>query len=89
MAAVDILLKTPGERARYLRKKKNLSVEQLAELSGVPVKQIRRLENNEDIRVDMASAIAIALDISPNKLMSGINEPREEIPELPGSGTLA
>ena len=85
---MDILFKNKGERARYLRKQKNMSVEQLSELSGITVKQIRRLENDEDVSVEVVMAVAIALDISPNKLMSGINEPEKSVPDLPASGVL-
>lgn len=88
MDSMDILFKNKGERARYLRKQKNMSVEQLSELSGITVKQIRRLENDEDVSVEVVMAVAIALDISPNKLMSGINEPEKSVPDLPASGVL-
>ena len=89
MDSMDILFKNKGERARYLRKQKNMSVEQLSELSGITVKQIRRLENDEDVSVEVVMAVAIALDISPNKLMSGINEPEKSVPDLPSSGVFA
>lgn len=89
MDSMDILLKNKGERARYLRKKKNMSVEQLSALSGIPVKQIRKLENNEDVRVDVITAVAITLGISPNKLASGVNEPEKSTPDLSGGGILS
>lgn len=75
----ELLYKTPGERIKHLRIEKNWSVEMLAAEAGISPKQVRSFENNSDGPLDVALSIAVALEISPNKLMTGINEPREKV----------
>lgn len=57
-----------------LRTEKNMSIKELSELSGVSEAQIRKIEQTSNGPVDAVAKIALALKVSPNKLLSGLNE---------------
>lgn len=59
-----------AERVKELRKRKGVSQENLAEKSGLSLRTIQRIENNETIpRGDTLKRLAIALDTSPDELI--------------------
>jgi transcriptional regulator with XRE-family HTH domain len=59
-----------GNRIRQIRRRRALSQEQLADLSGVSLVNIRRLEQNkrQSARIDTLHAIARALDVRLSEL---------------------
>ncbi|WP_397447799.1 DUF4870 domain-containing protein [Polaribacter sp. R77954] len=59
-----------AERVKELRKRKGISQENLAEKSGLSLRTIQRIENNETIpRGDTLKRLAVALDTSPDELI--------------------
>ena len=60
-----------GEKIKFLRKSKRMSLEQLAELIGTSRQTVHRYENGviTNIPHDKIEALARALDISPASLM--------------------
>ena len=59
--------KTVGERIAYYRKKKKLSQQQLADLAGVSVCTIKRIENHKvTSNINTYNSIISALQISPD-----------------------
>ena len=65
-----------GEKIKFLRKSKRMSLEQLAELIGTSRQTVHRYENGviTNIPHDKIEALARALDISPASLMGWDNE---------------
>ena len=60
----EVLIKAFGMRIRELRKAKKLSMEKLAELSGIDYRQLSYVELGEtNPTISTASAIAKGLDI--------------------------
>lgn len=51
-----------------------MSIKKLSELSGVPEAQIRRIERTANGSVESIAKLALALRVSPNKLLAGLNE---------------
>ena len=60
-----------GEKIKFLRKSKRMSLEQLAELIGTSRQTVHRYENGviSNIPHDKIEALARALDVSPASLM--------------------
>ena len=59
-----------AQRVKELRNRKGLSQELLAEESGLSLRTIQRIENNENIpRGDSLKRLAIALDTSPDEII--------------------
>jgi len=67
-----------GEKLKFLRKSKGMSLEQLAEIIGISRQTVHRYENGTitNIPHDKIEALARALDTTPAKLM-GWEEERE------------
>ena len=65
-----------GEKIKFLRKSKRMSLEQLAELIGTSRQTVHRYENGviTNIPHDKIEALARALDISPASLMGWDSE---------------
>jgi DNA-binding XRE family transcriptional regulator len=64
--------RTLGDRIREIRKRRGLSQRELAELSGVSVSLVRKLEQSErqDARLETLRKIATALRVQTSALMS-------------------
>ena len=62
-----------GERLRWIRKRRVLSQEQLAEKSKVPVVTISRIENDHQVepRPSTVQKLSTALGVEPAWLMFG------------------
>lgn len=59
-----------SKRVKELRVKKGLSQEQLADVTGLSLRTIQRVENGETIpRGDTLKRLAIALQVSPDELI--------------------
>ncbi len=59
-----------AQRVKELRNRKGISQENLAEESGLSLRTIQRVENNETVpRGDTLKKIAIALDTSPDEII--------------------
>ncbi len=60
-----------AKRIKELRKRKDLTQEQLSELSGIDYKHIQLLESNKtpDAKLDTIEKLAKAFGISPSKLL--------------------
>lgn len=60
-----------GDRVRNARKRRGLSQQELAELSGVSVSLIRKLEQGErtDVRMETLRRLAVALEVPTTALM--------------------
>jgi len=67
---MDIRLKL-ARKIRELRQRKELTQEQLSELSGVDYKHIQLLESKKApaAKIDTIEKIAKAFDITPSKLL--------------------
>ena len=65
-----------GEKIKFLRKSKRMSLEQLAELIGTSRQTVHRYENGviSNIPHDKIEALARALDVSPASLMGWDNK---------------
>jgi transcriptional regulator with XRE-family HTH domain len=73
-----------GEEVRRLRDKKGLTLDQLAELSGVEVGTISALENRKSERSKFAPALAKALGTTVEALTLGATyQPSEPVTLLP------
>lgn len=61
-----------SERIKEVRKKQNITQEQLAEQTKTSYKYIQRIEGNNppDIRLSTLARIAQALNCAPSKLIS-------------------
>lgn len=62
------LFKKLGERIEYLRKKKKMTQEELAEKSGLHRAYFWDIENGRNISIKTAYKIAQALDVSLSEL---------------------
>jgi transcriptional regulator with XRE-family HTH domain len=59
-----------SNRVKVLRSRKGLSQEQLAEISGLSLRTIQRIENDETLpRGDTLTRLAVALQVSPDELI--------------------
>ena len=59
-----------SQRVKELRNRKGISQENLAEESGLSLRTIQRIENNETVpRGDTLKKLAIALDTSPDEIV--------------------
>jgi transcriptional regulator with XRE-family HTH domain len=59
-----------SNRIKELRSRKGLSQEQLAEISGLSLRTIQRIENDETIpRGDTLTRLAVALQVTPDDLI--------------------
>ena len=59
-----------GKRVKELRKRKGISQEVLAEESGLSLRTIQRIENDEtEPRGDTIKRLAVALDTSPDEII--------------------
>lgn len=68
-----------GERLMIYRKRAGLSKKELAKRVGISVSTLTKYENDESQpNVDMLTDLAIALDISVMKLLSGFGDPIRE-----------
>ena len=68
-----------GERLMIYRKRAGLSKKELAKRVGISVSTLTKYENDESQpNVDMLTDLAIALDISVMKLLSGFGAPIRE-----------
>lgn len=68
-----------GERLMIYRKRAGLSKKELAKRVGISVSTLTKYENDESQpNVDMLTDLAIALDISVMKLLSGFADPIRE-----------
>jgi transcriptional regulator with XRE-family HTH domain len=69
-----------GDRLRSVRKRRGLSQAELAELSGVSLSLIRKLEQGErgDVRVETLRKLAAAMEVATTTL---IGQPPEPVPE--------
>lgn len=68
-----------GERLMIYRKRAGLSKKELAEMVGVSVSTLTKYENDESQpNVDMLTDLAIALDVSVMKLLTGFCDPVRE-----------
>ncbi len=59
---------------KKMRTERNMTIKELSELSGVPEAQIRRIERTANGSVESIAKLALALRVSPNKMLSGLNE---------------
>ena len=67
------------ERLMIYRKRAGLSKKELAKRVGISVSTLTKYENDESQpNVDMLTDLAIALDISVMKLLSGFGDPIRE-----------
>lgn len=62
------LIKTDGERLRFVRENKNLTQQQLANLCGIPQQEISKLERAEEIDDERIALLSKALDVDPKLL---------------------
>lgn len=71
---------SPGGRIQSARKRRGLTQNELAELSGVSVSLIRKLEQGErtDVRVETLRRLAVAMEVPTTALMAPAREPDEE-----------
>jgi transcriptional regulator with XRE-family HTH domain len=76
-------MNSAGEKIRALRIKKNLSLDQLAELSNTSKSYIWELENRPTRKptLDKISLIANALGVALESLIEENREPEEEVAE--------
>jgi transcriptional regulator with XRE-family HTH domain len=59
-----------SDRVKVLRSRKGLSQEQLAEKSGLSLRTVQRIENDETVpRGDTLTRLAVALQVSPEELI--------------------
>lgn len=66
---MDDLIKIVGNNIRYYRKRKKLSLEKLAELSGLNAKYLGSVERSEsNISVEKLANLTKALEIPPYQL---------------------
>ena len=64
-----------GERVRALRKRKDWSLEELAERAGMHVTYLSSVERGyRNPTLNVLAAIALALDVSLSSLLRGIEE---------------
>ena len=56
-----------------LRKQKGLTQEKLAELTGLNVRTIQRLESGEDASLETLRSIAVALDVEVIELFESVS----------------
>ena len=71
-----------GERLMIYRKRAGLSKKELAKRVGISVSTLTKYENDESQpNVDMLTDLAIALDISVMKLLSGFGDPIRDVVE--------
>jgi transcriptional regulator with XRE-family HTH domain len=63
-------MKTNSEVIKKLRIAKGWSQEQLGEASGLSLRTIQRLENGGNAAIESVRALAAALDVDPNDLIS-------------------
>lgn len=64
-----------GKNVRRIRKSKNLTMEQLANIAEIEVSQIYRIENAvRNIRLSTVFTIAKALEVNPQELFAEIKE---------------
>ena len=65
--------RTPGDNVREARKRRGLTQRELAELSGLSVSLIRKLEQGErdDIRIETARKLAVSLQVPTTSLIGG------------------
>ena len=59
-----------GERMRELRKKRAWPQEQLAEVAGISVRTIQRIENGDPASFETLKAVANALDLAVEELLT-------------------
>lgn len=70
----DDLIKIVAKNVKAERLRIGLSQQKLAELTGLSVRYISRLETEpQNIRIDKIEALSKALGISPVRLLSGVD----------------
>ena len=57
------------QRVKEERKKNNMTQEQLAEYTGVSIDTIKRIENGQGVKLDVAYNVAEALEVSLESLL--------------------
>ena len=69
---------TLGERLMVYRKRAGLTKTQLAQMAGISVSTLSKYENDqaENPNIDILYNLAFTLDISINKLIVGVEDPR-------------
>lgn len=66
----ELIIKAVGQRIRELRNKKGLSMERLAELSGIEYKQLSNVElGDTDASVSTLYTICVGLGVTLAELM--------------------
>ena len=73
-----------GERLMVYRKRAGLTKTQLAKEAGISVAMLSKYENDqvENPNADVLCDLAVALDVSINKLLIGVDDPKaREIPK--------
>lgn len=63
-----------SQRVKKLRTARNWSQEKLAEVSGLSMRTIQRLENGGNASIETLQALAEALEVDPNRLMRSETE---------------
>ena len=69
---------TVGERIVETRKAKGISQKQLAEMTGIPIQTLFRIEKGGNITIANMQKIAEALETTPSLLMGWEQENRKE-----------
>jgi transcriptional regulator with XRE-family HTH domain len=71
--ASEEVQKALGQRLRNVRRNKGLSQKVVAKIVGMPVSELRQIENGElDIHLSFVVAIAEVFDIPVSRLFHGI-----------------
>lgn len=67
-----------GERLMVYRKRAGLTKKQLAEEAGISVAMLSKYENDqvENPNIDVLYNLAFSLDVSINKLIIGVEDPK-------------
>ncbi len=66
---------------KSLRLKKHWSQEQLAQLSGLNVRTIQRVEKGDNVGMESLKSLAAVFEISPDELLAAINSENGQQPE--------
>lgn len=73
---------TLGRQIERLRKKQGFSQEKLAEETGLNLRTIQRIENDETIpRADLLKRITDALNVTPDEIIDNSLTERQGLPE--------
>lgn len=67
---------TIGQRLKFVRLENNMTITELAKAASMPESELKSIENDSIIPdINTLARLALILNVSVNKLVSGINDP--------------